>query len=134
MSVNFVSVPDIPLSNVPYRQELLLLDSILKYAPVPVSPFSVRMPNKSSKYDEFREKMYSIENIFERKATVVHLVLAIVITFCPSSVRPSVCPSIRYHFQTSPLKLLSQFCSNFIWSLLRWGGGGGGVGGGTKDC
>ena len=39
---------------------------------------------------------------------------AFVITFRPSS--------IRLHFQTtSPLKLLSQFCSNFIWSLLRMG-------------
>ena len=36
--------------------------------------------------------------------------------------RPSVCASVRLHFQTtSPLKLLSQFCSNFIWSLLRVG-------------
>ena len=43
---------------------------------------------------------------------------AIVITFRPSSVRASV----RQHFQTtSPLKPLSQFCSNFIWSLLRVG-------------
>ena len=30
--------------------------------------------------------------------------------------------SVRQHFQTtSPLKLLSQFCSNFIWSHLRVG-------------
>ena len=42
---------------------------------------------------------------------------AIVITF-----RLSVRASVRWHFQvTSPLKPLSQFCSNFIWSLLRVG-------------
>ena len=36
--------------------------------------------------------------------------------------RPSVRASVRQHFQTtSPLKPLSQFCSNFIWSLLRVG-------------
>ena len=41
---------------------------------------------------------------------------AIVITFCPSSMHPSE------HFQTtSPLKPPSQFCSDFIWSLLRLG-------------
>ena len=34
--------------------------------------------------------------------------------------RPSVCPSVRFQM-TSPLKPLSQFCSNFIWSLLRLG-------------
>ena len=39
-----------------------------------------------------------------------------------SSVHPSARPSVRHHFQTtSPLKLLSKFCSNFIWSLLRVG-------------
>ena len=39
-----------------------------------------------------------------------------------SVVRPSVRASVRQHFQTtSPLKPLSQICSNFIWSLLRLG-------------
>ena len=39
----------------------------------------------------------------------------------PSSVRrPSVCPSVRQHFQTSsPLKPLGKLNSNFIWRLLR---------------
>ena len=29
------------------------------------------------------------------------------------------CPSVRQHFQTSPLKPLGQLNSNFIWRLLR---------------
>ena len=37
----------------------------------------------------------------------------------PSVVRPSVCPSVRQHFQTSSLKPLGQLNSNFIWRLLR---------------
>ena len=43
---------------------------------------------------------------------------AIVITFRPSSVRPSVRRSVNIFKRLKPL---SQFCSNFIWSLLRVG-------------
>ena len=54
---------------------------------------------------------------------------AILITFRPSSIRPSmhasvhlsVRPSVNIFKVTSPLKPLSQFCSNFIQSLLRLG-------------
>ena len=35
--------------------------------------------------------------------------------------RPSVHPSVNIFQMTSPLKPLSQFCSNFIWSLLMVG-------------
>ena len=38
-----------------------------------------------------------------------------------SVVRPCVRPSVNIFQTTSPLKPLSQFCSNFIWSLLRVG-------------
>ena len=38
----------------------------------------------------------------------------------PSVRHPSVvCPSVCQHFQTSPLKQMGQFNSNFIWRLLR---------------
>ena len=37
---------------------------------------------------------------------------------CPNSI-PKTLASVREHFQTSPLKPLSQLTSNFIWRLLR---------------
>ena len=38
-----------------------------------------------------------------------------------SGVRQCVCLSVHEYFQMTSLKPLSQFCSNFIWSLLRLG-------------